>query len=111
MIANNAPLSVTQLCPTVPATTPVPHCPIDPYATFINADPPYNVLSHHSFVGAGGSEQPLWDAELGRFLVTVPGTLGLTPATIQVFNPTTFVSDETRSRWIAKISRMLLAPA
>src|ERR1700730_10529785 len=35
MIANNAPLSVTQLCPTVPATMPVPHCPIDPYATFI----------------------------------------------------------------------------
>ena len=96
MIANNAPLSVTQLCPTVPiATTPVPHCPIDPYATFINADPPFNVLSHHSFVGAGGLEQPLWDAELGRFLVTVPGTLGVTPATIQVFNPTTFVSEKT----------------
>lgn len=33
LVANNAPLSAT-----------VPHLSIDPYATFIKADPPYNVI-------------------------------------------------------------------
>jgi len=89
MIANPNALSAAA-CTGKPAGCAVT---IDPYATFINADPPYNVLGHLSFVGAGGAEQPVWDAELGRFLVTIPGKLVngavVTPATIHVIDPTT----------------------
>src|SRR5215472_10335463 len=53
LIANNAPLSVA-----------VPHVSIDPYATFINADPPYNVLGYITFAGAGGLEQPRWNDQM-----------------------------------------------
>jgi hypothetical protein len=88
LIANNAPLSLA-----------VPHVSIDPYATFINADPPYNVLGHITFVGAGGLEQPRWDDQTRRFLITVPGkmvgTTIVTPASIQVINPTTMMSEKT----------------
>ena len=88
LIANNAPLSVA-----------VPHVAVDPYATFINADPPYNVLGHITFAGAGGLEQPRWDPQTKRFLITVPGkmmgTTILTSASIQVINPTTMVSEAT----------------
>ena len=62
MIGNPNTLSVT-----------APHAPINPYATFINADPPYNVLGHIQFPGAGGLEQPIWDSEKQRFLINVPG--------------------------------------
>ena len=62
LIANNAPSSIV-----------APHNLIDPYATFISANPPYAVLSHITFPGAGGLEQPLWDPELHRFWLTVPG--------------------------------------
>ena len=48
LVANNAPLS-----------TSAPHAPIDPYATFVSAHPPFAVLGHISFPGAGGLEQPL----------------------------------------------------
>lgn len=102
MIANNAPLSPTLLCNTTPPVmppAPVPHCAIDPYATFINSDFPYNVLGHITFPGAGGLEQPLWDAELQRFLVTVPGNIVngvvVVPASIQVVNPKTLLSEAT----------------
>ena len=71
LIANNAPLSPTKICPTM--TNPMAHCPIDPYATFISSNPPYAVLGHISFTGATGLEQPLWDPELRRFWLTVPG--------------------------------------
>src|SRR5215471_17216778 len=88
LIANNAPLSVA-----------VPHMSIDPYATFINADPPYNVLGHITFVGAGGLEQPRWDDQTKRFLITVPGkmvgTAIVTKPSIQVINPTTMLSEAT----------------
>ena len=88
LIANNGPVSVT-----------VPHVAIDPYATFINADPPYNVLGHITFVGAGGLEQPRWDDQTQRFLITVPGkmigTMIVTLPSIQVINPTTMVSEKT----------------
>src|SRR5439155_25387057 len=50
LVANNAPLALA-----------APHAPIDPYATFISSAPPYNVLGHITFVGAGGLQQPLWD--------------------------------------------------
>src|SRR6266478_693139 len=63
MVANNAPLSVAT------------QTRIAPYATFINADPPYNVIGHILFPGAGGLEQPHWDDQTKRFLITVPGLL------------------------------------
>jgi hypothetical protein len=89
LIANNAPLSVG-----VP-----PHVSVDPYATFINADPPYDVLGHITFTGAGGLEQPRWDRQTKRFLITVPGKIVggsiATPASIQVINPTTMLSEQT----------------
>ena len=88
LVANNAPLSVT-----------VPHVSIDSYATFINADPPYNVLGHITFVGAGGLEQPRWDDQTQRFLITVPGKMAgttiLTLPSIQVISPTSMLSEET----------------
>jgi hypothetical protein len=88
LIANNAPLSVA-----------VPHASIDPYATFINADPPYNVLGHITFMGAGGLEQPRWDDQTKRLLITVPGkmvgTAIVTLPSIQVINPTTMLSEVT----------------
>jgi hypothetical protein len=72
---------------------------VDPYATFISTDPPYKVLGHITFSGAGGLEQPRWDHQTKRFLITVPGkmigTTILTPATIQVINPTTLKSEKT----------------
>jgi hypothetical protein len=82
LIANDAPRDVNP-----------PHAPIAPYATFISALPPYSVLGRVSFPNAGGLEQPVWDAELGRFLVTVPGKIvnGLVAQdpTVAVINPTT----------------------
>jgi hypothetical protein len=76
LVANNAPLSPTKICPT--ATNPVAHCAVDPYATLIDART-YTVLGQITFTGAGGLEQPLWDAALRRFWVTVPGPTGGNP--------------------------------
>jgi hypothetical protein len=89
LVANNAPLSVD-----------APHAAIDPYATFISATPPYAVLGYISFPGAGGLEQPLWDSEIGRFLLTVPGKLAagggvLTPASVAVIDPTTMMFEKS----------------
>ena len=84
MIANNAPLSLAA----------AGQAAIDPYATFINADT-FMVLGHISFVGAGGLEQPIWDPEKQRFLVTVPGKLNTTAPSIQVINPKTMLSEVT----------------
>jgi len=86
LIANNAPLS-----------TVAPHAPIAPYATFISAVSPYSVLGHVSFADAGGLEQPLWDAEIGRFLLTVPGKIGVSNPSIAVINPTTMKVEKTYS--------------
>ena len=91
LVANNAPLSVLPVGAT--------HPPITPYATFINADPPYNVIGHIMFPGAGGLEQPHWDDQTKRFLITVPGMLSgttvITHPSIQVINPTTLLSEKT----------------
>ena len=76
LVANNAPLSPTMICPT--PTNPAAHCPVDPYASLIDART-YTVLGHIKFKGAGGLEQPLWDANLRRFWITVPGPAGGTP--------------------------------
>jgi len=84
LIANNAPLALSS-----------PHGPVDPFATFINAEFPYNILAQITFKGAGGLEQPLWDSELQRFVLTVPGNTGVTPATVQIINPKTYKSEAT----------------
>src|SRR5262249_51925319 len=75
LVANNAPLS--------PAAG---HASIPPYATFISATPPYPVLGHISFPDAGGLEQPLWNPEIHRFFLTVPGkaVTGMMPTSPQV---------------------------
>jgi hypothetical protein len=43
-----------------------------PFLTFISADAPYNILGKLQFPDASGLEQPVWDSQLHRFLVTVP---------------------------------------
>jgi hypothetical protein len=90
LIASNAPLDLA-----------APHMPIDPFATFISADPPYCILGSISFPGAGGLEQPLWDPGLngGRFLLTVPGSVVggkvVTPATVAVIDPVSLAVETT----------------
>lgn len=84
LIANNAPLS-----------TATGHAAVDPYATFISATPPYAVLGYIAFAGAGGLEQPLWDPEIHRFFLTVPGKTGVRPASVAVINPTTRMVEAT----------------
>jgi hypothetical protein len=81
-----------------PLTVAAPHAAsVGAYAMFITAPgytlsavPPYTVLGHHHFHGAGGLEQPLWDPDLHRFLLTVPNdtALGGVPA-IAVINDST----------------------
>jgi hypothetical protein len=99
IIANNAPLSPTVLCPTT--ANPTAHCPVDPYATFVKADPPFSsasVLGHITFTGAGGLEQSIWDPERQRFLINVPGNIvgtSVLEPTIQVINPITMKSEES----------------
>jgi hypothetical protein len=89
LIANPGPLSVT-----------APHASVDPYATFISADPPYTVLGHIILTGAGGAEQPLWDPELHRFFLTVPGKIVsgviVTPASIKIINTKTMMIESSR---------------
>ncbi|HJZ75940.1 MAG TPA: hypothetical protein VKE51_29600 [Vicinamibacterales bacterium] len=76
LAANNAPLSPTKMCPT--PTNPAAHCPVDPYATLIDART-NAVVGQITFKGAGGLEQPLWDPGLRRFWITVPGPAGGSP--------------------------------
>ena len=74
----------------LPVTAPHVAGVIDPYATFISATPPYAVLGHITFVGAGGLEQPLWNPELERFFLTVPGKVVsgvvVKPASVAIIN-------------------------
>jgi len=76
LVANNAPLSPTKICPT--PQNPAAHCSVDPYATLIDART-HDVRGQITFTGAGGLEQPLWDASLRRFWITVPGPAGGNP--------------------------------
>jgi hypothetical protein len=60
---------------------PTPQSPATvawPYATFVSTDT-YKILGQIIFTGAGGAEQPVWDAALQRFLVTLPGTTTQAP--------------------------------
>jgi hypothetical protein len=83
MIANNAP-----------RTLAAGHAITNPYATFISSISPYGVLGHVTFPGATGLEQPLWDPELRRFWITVPGPAGGNPSVARV-NPITMMVDKT----------------
>lgn len=52
---------------------------IPPFASFVNADPPYNVIGQINFAAqglgvGGGLEQPLWVPALHRFFMTLPTT-------------------------------------
>jgi hypothetical protein len=73
MIANDQPVAVA------PATVAWP------YATFISTDT-YKILGEVIFTGAGGAEQPVWDAAIGRFLITLPGTTAQPPE-VAVIDP------------------------
>jgi len=53
-----------------------------PKATFVSADS-YSVLGKIEFPDADGLEQPAWDSQLHRFLLTVPGS----PAYVAVIDP------------------------
>lgn len=103
LVANNAPLALA-----------APHGPIDPYATFIDAKG-LTVLGHISFPGAGGLEQPKWDRERQRFLITVPGALNtagtavtLEPS-VHVINPVSMKSEATYSIDCAAVAGTLSA--
>ena len=54
-----------------------------PKVTFVSADS-YKVLGQIQFPDATGLEQPVWNARLHRFLITVPGS----PAYVAVVDPT-----------------------
>src|SRR5262249_5311329 len=76
LVANNAPLSPTKICPT--PTNPAAHCPVDPYATLIDART-NAVVGKTRSKGAGARDQPLGDPGLRRFWITVPGPAGGNP--------------------------------
>jgi hypothetical protein len=71
-----------------PRSTAAPHNLLTPYGTFIDSTT-YKVLGQVSLPNAGGAEQPVWDAELGKFFVTVPGTATVQPGEIALINPIT----------------------
>ena len=84
LIANNAPRTIA-----------APHNLTNPYATFISAISPYPVLGQITFTGASGLEQPIWDPELHRFWLTVPGTVNGGNPSIARINPVTMMVDKT----------------
>ena len=61
-----------------------------PYATFVSTDT-YKILGQIIFTGAGGAEQPVWDAALQRFLVTLPGTTTQAPE-VAIIDPKNIAS-------------------
>lgn len=74
MVANDAPTHGTLA--------------VSPYASFYQEVNPttYTFLGRVFFPGAGGLEQPVWDPETRRFLVTVPGTASQKPG-VAVIDP------------------------
>jgi hypothetical protein len=52
-----------------------PHAAIAPYGNWVDVSSfPFKVVGTFPFPGAGGAEQPVWDAAMERFIITVPGT-------------------------------------
>ncbi len=59
--------------------TPPTHAAINTYATFINADPPYNIVGVVTFDQRRGQESPVYDRQTHRMLSAVSGrTVGTT---------------------------------
>jgi hypothetical protein len=83
-----------------PQAVTAPHGPIDPYATFISAVPPYTIVGTITFPGAGGQEAPLWDPQQHRLLSAVSGTLNaggtavVNQQYIAVINPRTMTVEK-----------------
>lgn len=84
LIATPGPLSPTHVDPILCAGFAHNHCPAEPYATLVSADPPYSILKTFSFSNAGGLEQPLWDPGLNRLWITVPGTATQGPRIVRI---------------------------
>lgn len=95
LVANNGPFSPTHVDPILCSTGPQHHCPVEPYATLISADPPYSILKVFSFANAGGLEQTIWDPGLSRFWVNVPGVAVTGSPRIVRINPVTQSVDQT----------------
>jgi hypothetical protein len=58
-----------------------------PFVALISSNPPFNVLGTIQYAGAGGMEQPEWDAKAQRLLVNVPSNPPNFPGVISVVNP------------------------
>ena len=95
LIATPTPFSPTHIDPINCANGPQHHCPVEPYATLVSADPPYPILGVISINNTGGGlEQPVWDPGLNRFWLTVPGTATTNPRIVRI-NVTTRSIDKT----------------
>ena len=73
---------------------------IPPYASFVNADFPYNLLGQINFAAqglgvGGGLEQPLWIPSLHRFFQTLPTANADGTGKIAVVNPLTRTVERT----------------
>ncbi len=73
---------------------------IPPYASFVSADPPYNLLGQINFAAqglgvGGGLEQPLWVPALHRFFQTLPTANPDGTGKIAVVNPLTQMVEST----------------
>jgi hypothetical protein len=95
LIANNGPFSPTHVDPILCPNGPHNHCPVEPYATLVSANPPYSILKVFSFANAGGLEQPVWDPGLSRFWLTVPGVGPTGSPQIARIDPKTKAVDKT----------------
>jgi hypothetical protein len=86
--------------------------PIAPYAALIDADTyDVQIVTIPNIVPGGGLEQPLWDSELGRFLLTVPSvSTNGGNGEIAVINPTTGLVEKTYSPGSCGPSGEVLAP-
>ena len=73
---------------------------IPPYASFVNADFPYNLLGQINFAAqglgvGGGLEQPLWIPSVHRFFQTLPTANADGTGKIAVVNPLTRTVERT----------------
>lgn len=86
--------------------------PVAPYAALIDADTyGVQIVTIPNIVPGGGLEQPLWDGELGRFLLTVPSvSTNGGNGEIAVINPTTGLVEKTYSTGDCGPSGEVLAP-
>ena len=60
------------------------------------------------FTGAGGAEQPVWDAAIQRFLVTLPGTTIQAPE-VAIIDPKNIGLRDCESLIPSRVQRCLVA--